>query len=156
VECSTTRHIGDADKWPELIVRIGEKHGHCMSTRVHVYTICELRVCVCVVYSYGCLIFLATQIASAMKHVEAMDVVHGSLAVASCVVDHRFTVKLADFGAALDVYSSALRDSDDHTGRDETPLPVRWMACETVATVSRRQWRIHMGGGQWGRGHSDS
>jgi len=76
---------------------------------------------------------MATQIASAMKHVEALGVVHGSLSAGSCLVDHGFTVKLADFGAAVDLYVAALRDAD----RPETALPVRWMAWESVITVRR-------------------
>jgi len=89
-------------------------------------------VCVCVcVCSYGCLIFMATQIASAMKYVEVLGVVHGALSARSCLVDHGFTVKLSDFGAVVDVYAASLRDGD---GR-ETALPVRWMAWESVVTV---------------------
>jgi len=74
---------------------------------------------------------MATQIASAMKYVEAVGVVHGALSAASCLVDHGFTVKLSDFGASVDIYAAALRDGD----RWETRPPVRWMAWESVATV---------------------
>jgi len=76
---------------------------------------------------------MATQIASAMKYVEALGVVHGALSASSCLVDHGFTVKLADFGAAVDVYAAALRGGN----RRETALPVRWMAWESVVTVRR-------------------
>ena len=76
---------------------------------------------------------MATQIASAMKYVEALGVVHGALSASSCLVDHGFTVKLADFGAAVDVYAEALRDGN----RRETAPPVRWMAWESVVTVRR-------------------
>jgi len=75
---------------------------------------------------------MATQIASAMKYAEAVGVVHGALSAASCLVDHGFTVKLSDFGAAVDVYSAALRSD---SGRRETALPLRWMAWESVVTV---------------------
>jgi len=74
---------------------------------------------------------MATQIASAMKHVEAVGVVHGALSASSCLVDRGFTVKLSDFGATADVYAAALRDGD-------TTLPLRWMAWESVATVRKR------------------
>jgi len=75
---------------------------------------------------------MATQIASAMKYIESVGLVHGSLSAASCLVDHGFAVKLADFGAAVDVYVAALRDQR----KSSTLLPVRWMACESVVTVS--------------------
>ena len=89
-----------------------------------------MLLCVC---SYGCLIFMATQIASAMKYVEALGVVHGPLSAGSCLVDRGFTVKLADFGAAVHVYAAALRDGDMRN----TALPVRWMAWESVVTVRK-------------------
>ena len=76
---------------------------------------------------------MATQIASAMKYVEALGVVHGALSAGSCLVDHSFTVKLTDFGAAVDVYTAAMRDG----GRPQSTLPVRWMAWESVVTVRR-------------------
>jgi len=74
---------------------------------------------------------MATQIASAMKFVESLGIVHGALSAGSCLVDHGFVVKLADFGAAVDVYSAALDDGD----RREMALPVRWMAWEAVVAV---------------------
>ena len=93
-----------------------------------------LCMCACARCSYGCLIFMATQIAAAMKHVESVDVVHGALSAASClVVDQRFTVKLGDFGAGVELYAAALRH--DAPGDTAPPPPVRWMACESVATV---------------------
>jgi len=77
---------------------------------------------------------MATQIAAAMKHVESVDVVHGALSAASClVVDQRFTVKLGDFGAGVELYAAALRH--DAPGDTALPPPVRWMACESVAAV---------------------
>jgi len=76
---------------------------------------------------------MATQIASAMKYVESLGLVHGALSAASCLVDCGFSVKLADFGASVDVYAAALRDDNQR----KTSLPVRWMASESVVTVRR-------------------
>ena len=67
-----------------------------------------------------------------MKYVEALGVVHGALSAGTCLVDYRFSIKLADFGAVVDVHAAALRDGDR---RETAPLPVRWMAWESVVTV---------------------
>ena len=99
----------------------------------------DFRSLVC---SYGCLIFMATQIAAAMKYVEARSVVHGALSAASCLVDHAFTVKLSDFGAAVDAFAAAAAAATavtavrgDPDGGRHGALPVRWMAWESVVTV---------------------
>jgi len=82
--------------------------------------------------SYGSLLYMASQISAAMRHMEFVGLVHGDLAARNCLVGDRLTVKVSDLGIARSLHP------DDycrlHPGGPS--LPLRWMAWESVVLVS--------------------
>ncbi|XP_078082810.1 discoidin domain-containing receptor 2-like [Mustelus asterias] len=77
--------------------------------------------------SYRSLLHMMAQVASGMRYLSSLNVVHRDLATRNCLVGNRCTIKIADFGMSRNLYSG-----DYYRIQGRAVLPIRWMAWESI------------------------
>uniref|UniRef100_A0A8C9RI78 Tyrosine-protein kinase n=1 Tax=Scleropages formosus TaxID=113540 RepID=A0A8C9RI78_SCLFO len=73
------------------------------------------------------LLYMATQISSAMEYLEKKNFIHRDLAARNCLVGENQLVKVADFGL------SRLMTGDTYTAHAGAKFPIKWTAPESLA-----------------------
>lgn len=73
------------------------------------------------------LLYMATQVASAMSYLEASNYIHRDLAARNCLLGENHLVKVADFGLAR------ITQGEVYTAQAGAKFPIKWTAPESLA-----------------------
>ena len=82
-------------------------------------------------YSNTRLLDIIMQITRACEYLASVNYVHRDLAARNILIDRNEQIRLGDFGMSRNMYSS-----DYYRIKGYETLPIRWMAWESVMTVS--------------------
>ena len=77
--------------------------------------------------SFNSLLYIAKQIASGMMYLEMYDFIHRDLAARNCLIGNNLLVKVSNFCVTREDYLKSYCKLGD-----SIPLPIRWMAYETL------------------------
>nr|XP_013800059.1 PREDICTED: tyrosine-protein kinase ABL1 isoform X3 [Apteryx mantelli mantelli] len=88
------------------------------------------------------LLYMATQISSAMEYLEKKNFIHRDLAARNCLVGENHLVKVADFGL------SRLMTGDTYTAHAGAKFPIKWTAPESLA-YNKFSIKSDVWGWQW-------
>ncbi|KAH9491207.1 hypothetical protein DERF_015938 [Dermatophagoides farinae] len=112
---------------PILVVMEYMEHGDLkrfLRTRYQDYLKCRNND---LLPSFDQLARMAIQIADGMHYLHSKNVIHRDLAARNCMVAADLTVKIGDFGLTRDLY-----EKDYYRLSEEAPMPLRWMAPESI------------------------
>ncbi|XP_070532461.1 tyrosine-protein kinase ABL1-like isoform X2 [Ptychodera flava] len=73
------------------------------------------------------LMYIATQVSSAMAYLEEKNFIHRDLAARNCLIGENHSLKVADFGLAR------LMTGDTYTAHAGAKFPIKWTAPESLA-----------------------
>lgn len=127
---NVTRVLGICSKdEPICVVMEYLDHGDlCQFLKAHVAVDCNVEVPYGIKsLSFNCLLYMGTQIASGMRYLESLNFVHRDLATRNCIIGKAYHIKICDFGTYNELYTNDYYKVDGNI-----PLPIRWMAWESV------------------------